>query len=174
MLLSATWQSVQQPRLHSPTALAFPPPTGLLPDFSSWSQLQSFWVAAGPGLSADPLWLAASPTPALPNLREVFLAGINASIPSWTGFKERLAARAPGLEVLGVSSMQLAGPIGPLRPYFPLLRQLHLSANQLTGTLPEDLAQYPAQLTQLKLAGNQLRGTLPTVLLQVGRKLVAC
>ena len=107
----------------------------------------------------------------MPNLQEVFLAGINASIPSWTGFKEQLATRAPGLRVLGVSSMKLRGPIGPLKPYFPQLRQLHLNANQLTGTLPEDLAQYPAQLTQLKLAANQLRGTLPAALLQVGRSL---
>lgn len=108
----------------------------------------------------------------MPALRAVVFGGISVAVPSWTDLKAQLARIAPGLQMLGVTSMALQGPVGPLRPYFPGLQQLHLGSNQLSGAIPEDLAQYVGQLVMVNLAGNQLRGTLPAAMLQVSRSRV--
>ncbi len=135
-------------------------------------------MLSSPALTADPttapFWLAAPTTPPMPNLVAVVLGGIGVAIPSWTDFKAQLARVAPGLQILGVINKALQGPVGPIRPYFPALQQLQLGGNQLSGVVPEDLAQYVGQLVMVDLGGNQLRGTLPVGLLQVRNACGSC
>lgn len=61
------------------------------------------------------------------------------------------------LEVLKLSQANLSGPLPAIQPA-PLLRELWLDGNQLTGTLPPNL---PNNLELLLLAGNRLSGPVP-------------
>eukprot|EP00878_Enallax_costatus_P018038 GHUV01018966.1.p1 GENE.GHUV01018966.1~~GHUV01018966.1.p1 ORF type:complete len:307 (+),score=67.63 GHUV01018966.1:355-1275(+) len=62
-----------------------------------------------------------------------------------------------GREGLG----RLSGPLPRwLGECFPMLEEMDLSCNKLTGTLPEYLAKMPL-LTEVKVQENQLIGTIP-------------
>lgn len=76
----------------------------------------------------------------------------------WTSIKAAVRARGWPLVALGVSGLNLSGPLGPLHYYLPQLAMLDASQNRLSGVLPPDLALYGGQLQALSLAGNELRG----------------
>lgn len=79
-------------------------------------------------------------------------------LPSWTDMKEVLGSyNWPQFTQLGLRSMGLTGPIGPLTFYLPQLTMLDLSDNQLTGVIPPDLSTYSG-LRYVSLANNTLYG----------------
>lgn len=79
-------------------------------------------------------------------------------MPTWYGFKTLLRAQGlTNLTAVRVPSNGWKGPIGPLRYYFPALRMLDLSYNQMVS-MPDLVAEFNGTLALLDLGFNKLRG----------------
>ena len=88
-----------------------------------------------------------------------WLAGGTAmTLPSWPVIKNALKANAWALSSLSAPACGFTGPIGPMAFYFPQIKDLDLSDNQLTGAVLSDLGLGAAKLSHLLLGRNKLRG----------------
>ncbi|CAL9056379.1 receptor-like kinase TMK4 [Musa acuminata AAA Group] len=72
--------------------------------------------------------------------------------------------------VLNFASQHFGGVISPAFANFTSLRQLHLSNNDLTGSIPDSLTQLP-QLQVLDVTNNNLSGKMPSFSSSVTLKL---
>ena len=68
-------------------------------------------------------------------------------------------AQLPNLQVLNLFNNSLTGQLS--NPLPPALTFLSLSKNQISGSIPEDLA-LPATLSELWVAYNELEGSIPS------------
>eukprot|EP00775_Hariotina_reticulata_P011533 gene11533-11676_t len=82
---------------------------------------------------------------------------INGSL-DWTTVALFLRNTSWPLQDISAFGLSLTGSLDPLGPWFPNLRRLDLSYNQLTGSLPANLLTSLTSLSYLSLSNNQLNG----------------
>ncbi|XP_027357238.1 receptor-like protein EIX2 [Abrus precatorius] len=63
------------------------------------------------------------------------------------------------LQTLHLSMNQINGTLPNLRPLLPSLKKLYLSENRLNGTIPKDV-QFPTELKSLVLNSNSMKGVI--------------
>ncbi|KAK1661804.1 hypothetical protein QYE76_049963 [Lolium multiflorum] len=71
------------------------------------------------------------------------------------------AAMGATLERLLLTGTNLSGPIPPQLGYLPALKQLDLSNNALTGSIPASLCRPGSKLESLVVNSNHLEGAIP-------------
>ncbi|KAL6539134.1 hypothetical protein OROGR_011783 [Orobanche gracilis] len=106
----------------------------------------------------------------LKSLQALILSG-NPSIS--TTIPEKIFDSLNNLMILGLSNMNLEGPIPGALGRLPMLRVLHMDGNHLNGTIPRSFSNLNA-LSELRLDRNKLTGPIPfggEKVRKMGRKL---
>ncbi|CAI5478674.1 unnamed protein product [Closterium sp. Yama58-4] len=130
--------------------LSFNSITGSIPDFISTLDKLQF-------LSLNYMPLTGSLPSGLANLRSLNYLGVsNAQL---TGPIPAAFRNFKSLETLSLANNQLTGALGAL-PYMTHLRDIYLSSNAFTGSLPAALAN-AASLHNIDVSNNRLSGSIP-------------